>query len=481
MATVVMKFGGSSVADAGKIRRCAQHAIDARRRGDVPVVVVSAMGDSTDDLIDLARTVAVGADAPGPDKRELDQMLATGEQVAIAMMAMTLRAAGLPAQSLTGGQAGILTDAVHGRATITSVDTRRLRGVLGDGQIPVVAGFQGVSPAGDITTLGRGGSDTTAVTLAAALGAGNQADDEPVWCEIYKDVDGVFTADPRLAPEARRRHVVRYDEMLEAAALGSQVIHPRAVELAKRYAVPVRILHSQEPGPGTWVVGPGGQGEGARGRRNVMAQADAGSGGAGLAAAGGPRWLVPVVESRVVSGVVLKKNVGRVSLRGVANRAGVQAEVFLPLAKAHLPVDDIIQEDDGPGTINLTFTMDREDLREATALVQRAAGSLGAQAVRIDAGLCTVSAVGAGMRTTPGVAGTMFKALADAGIVVQNITTSEIRISCVLDERDGPTAVRRIHAAFGLESDDGEAAALAAMAALAVREVKPASLESAEQ
>lgn len=426
-AVVVQKFGGTSVADAEKLRASARHAVAARERGLGVVLVVSAMGDGTDDLLALAQSLGPQA----TDKRELDQLLATGEQVAVSMMAMTLRSAGVAAVSLTGAQAGIRTDSVHGRASIRQVEGSRIESLLAQGIVPVVAGFQGVTDGGDVTTLGRGGSDTTAVALAARFGAE---------CEIYKDVDGVFTADPRIVPEARLRPAVLYDEMLEAASLGSQVIHPRAVELAKKFGVPVRVLHSQRADQ--------------QQRGTVMLSEDAS------------------MESRVVSSVVLKRGVGRVSIRGLKNAPGVQAAVFTPIAQAHVPVDDIIQEDDGPGTIGLTFTLDKSDLPEVNAVLQQIAPTLGAQALRIDGGLCTVSAVGAGMRTSSGVAAVMFQALAAEGITVENITTSEIRISCVVAEKEGERAVRCVHRAFGLHS----VAAEEAQARLLVEaEVKPQS------
>jgi len=424
-AVVVQKFGGSSVADAGKMKLCAQRVVEERRAGRAVVVVVSAMGDATDDLIDLAKTAA-----EIPDRRELDQLLATGEQVSVAMFALVLQGMGLEAVSLTGAQAGIRTDAAFGRAMITRVDSSRIREELRAGRVPVVCGFQGVTEHGETTTLGRGGSDTTAVALAGALiEAGDAAA-----CDIYKDVEGVYTADPRLVPDARRREVVTYDEMLEAAALGSQVIHPRAVELAKKYGVPLRVLHSHRPGGG-----------GAETGTRVLGED-------------------PEMESRIVSSVVLKRNVGRVSLRALSNRPGIQAAVFGPIAGAGISVDDIIQEDDGPGTINLTFTIDRKDLAEITPIVHKAAADLaGAQArapeaVRFDVGLSTVSVVGAGMRTSAGVASMLFEALAAEGVLIENITTSEIRISCVVSEAVGERALRAAHEAFGLGSAEREAA-----------------------
>ncbi|MFN0011337.1 MAG: aspartate kinase [Phycisphaerales bacterium] len=443
-AVVVQKFGGSSVADALKMRACAARVRAERQAGRGVVVVVSAMGDTTDDLLELADTVSAepeggpgggpdGGHRPPPDRRELDQLLATGEQVSVAMMALVLKGEGIDAISLTGAQAGVRTDAAYGRAAILDVSCQRLQAEIAAGRVPVVAGFQGTCESGDTTTLGRGGSDTSAVAIAAALrSAGMEAS-----CDIYKDVDGVFTADPRVEPQARQRPVVTYDEMLETAALGSQVIHPRGVELAKKFGVPLRVLHSHQPGTGTLVL---------------------------------PED--PTMESRVVSSVVLKKNVARVSIRGLRNAAGIQAAVFGPIAAAGISVDDIIQEDDGPGTINLTITFDRKDVAELTPIVHRVAGELnatgsagggGVGAVRFDSGLATVSVVGAGMRTSPGVASVLFRAFADAAIKVENITTSEIRISCVVAETDAQRAVRAAHAAFGLHSEDAEQAKAAVL------------------
>lgn len=438
---VVQKFGGTSVADAAKLRASAQHVLAALDAGRRVVVVVSAMGDATDDLLDLARSVHAGDVAltnTSGAQRELDQLLSTGEQVSAALMALTLRALGREAVSLTGAQVGIVTDAVFTRATITAIDGSSLRALLDRGVVPVVTGFQGVTLAGDTTTLGRGGSDTTAVALAAHLGGS---------VEIYKDVDGVFTADPRIEPAARKLDAVTYDEMLEAAALGSQVLHPRAVELAKAFGTPVRVLHSQER--------------------------------AGRVGAGTVIIAEDPNHDRPVTSVVLKKHVGRVSIRGVVNRAGVQSEVFSPLAAAHIPVDDIIQEDDGAGTIGLTFTLDRQDMTAMHETIQASAQRVGAQALRLEEGLSTVSAVGSGMRTQAGVAARLFAALAGEGVAIENITTSEIRVSCVVRESDGPRATRAIHKAFGLDQPEAAGASGASGATSAPRTpAVPASVDT---
>lgn len=438
---VVQKFGGTSVMDAACMARSARHAIAATRRGLRVVLVVSAMGHHTDELLELAGTVSHDA-TDMACRRELDQLLATGEQAAVAMMALVLRSMGAKAVSLTGGQAGIRTDSVHGRSAITGVDPGRLVQLLEQEIIPVVAGFQGICPAGDVTTLGRGGSDITAVALAAALGG---------TCEIYKDVDGVFTADPRLVPEARLRAVITYEEMIEAAVGGSQVIHPRAVELARSRSVPLRVLHSQaEPGQTGTIV-------------SHQAAIDM----AGEAS----QESTPLVSS-----VVLKKRVGRISLRGLPARLGVQSAIFSPLAARHLLVDDIIQEEGGDGRVWLTFTLDDGDLPEATQIVAEAVDAMENHqasmpiSVESSGGLCTVSAVGIGMRTASGVAAMVFEALAAAGIAVQNISTSDIRISCVMEASQGPTAVGVLHCAFGLQSMGTE---LRAPAAGSQTEMKP--------
>ncbi|MBC7772557.1 MAG: aspartate kinase [Pyrinomonadaceae bacterium] len=417
MKLVVQKFGGSSVANADRMRKCAERAVAAKQRGDRVVMVVSAMGDTTDDLLELAAKVT-----QTPSRREIDQLLATGEQVSSALMAMTLQGLGHDAISMTGAQSGIQVESnSFTRARITSIDQSRLMKEIDAGRIPVVTGFQGVTDSGETATLGRGGSDTTAVALAAALKADV--------CEIYTDVDGIFTSDPRIVPTARRRDKFTYDEMLEAASLGARVMHPRAVEVGKKYNVQIRVLHSQEEGLGTLIAG----------------EDDS-------------------MESRVVACVALKNDLGRIMIRDLPNRAGVQSAIFEPIAAAKVSVDDIIQEETSLGHIALTFTLDRGDLAEVKPMVERAAkiiwaeknggvGNGGADAgIVVRTGYCKVSAIGAGMRSHSGGASTMFKTLAEQGIRIENITTSEIAISCILEEADGPKALRAVHDAFGLAS-----------------------------
>lgn len=423
MAVIVQKFGGSSVADAARIRHCASRVAEARRQGHDVAVVVSARGDTTDDLITLA-----GEITPSPEKREMDQLLACGEQISISLMSMALTAMGCPAISLTGAQCGIRTDGSHTRARIRDIDPTRLRAEFKAGKVPVVAGFQGMGDSGDVTTLGRGGSDTTAVALAAALRA-----DE---CEIYTDVDGVYTADPRIVPHARLRNAIGYDEMMEAASQGAKVMHLRAVELGKKAGVGIRVRHSMRHGPGTLITDDPARME----------------------------------TSRAVSTVALKTDIGRVTLAGLPNRPGLQRLIFDPIAAAGISVDDIIQtealgvsgREPGPdfaqshadtppsGFCNVVFTLDKTDLADVKPLVERALESLGQGRLHVDLGLAKVSAVGVGMQSQPGVAATMFKAMADAGIRIANITTSEIKISCIIDEADGRQAVGVVHDVFDL-------------------------------
>ena len=408
MALIVQKFGGSSVADADRIRRCAQRAYDARRAGNDVVVVVSAMGKTTDKLIELAHEIT-----PGPAKREMDQLMAAGEQVSIALTAIALETLGQEAVSLTGAQAGILTEAAHTKARIRTISPEPIRKHLASGKVVVVAGFQGVTPDGQVTTLGRGGSDTTAVALAAALKA-----DE---CEIYTDVDGVYTADPRIVPNARKIDRISYEAILELASLGAKVMASRSILFGMKYGVPIHVRHSMLPDPGTWIVNETDE-----------------------------------MEQDEVTGVALKTNLGRITLTGLPGGPGVQARIFATVGAAGIIVDDIIQSEVAPDHTNVSFTVDHADLVDIRPVLDRIVRELGRGEVRVDVGLCKVSAVGVGMRSHTGVAARMFKALAEAkgaggrGIAIQNITTSEIKISCILAKEDGEAAMRAVHEAFGL-------------------------------
>ncbi len=417
MPLVVQKFGGSSVADPDRIRRCAQRAYDTRRRGNDVIVVVSAMGKTTDRLIELAEEIA-----PQPPKREMDQLLATGEQVTSALAAMALETLGQPAVSLTGPQVGFYTDSSHTKARIRSINEQVIRRHLADGRVVVVAGFQGVAPDGSITTLGRGGSDTTAVALAAALKAKE--------CEIFTDVDGVYTADPRLVPSARKISRISYEAIIELAALGAKVMALRSVLLGAKFGVPIHVRHSMLPDPGTMIV---------------------------------PE--TPEMENEMVTGVALKTNLGRVTLPALPNTAGVQSRIFAAIASSNILVDDIIQNESGD-SMSVSFTVEHGDLADIKPVLDKILADVGATpakglgtgsrgeapggAVRVDVGLCKVSAVGVGMRSHTGVASRMFKALAEAGIRIQNITTSEIKISCILAKEDGEKALRSVHDAFDL-------------------------------
>lgn len=425
MGVIVQKFGGSSVADAAKIRHCASRIAEARRRGDHIAVVVSARGDTTDDLLAMAAEIS-----ETPDKREMDQLLATGEQISISLMSMALKTMGFDAISLTGSQCGIRTDGSHTRARITAVDPARMEREFAAGRVPVVAGFQGVAESGDVTTLGRGGSDTTAVALAAALKA-----DE---CQIFTDVDGVYTADPRIVPHAHLKETISYDEMMEAASQGAKVMHLRAVELGKKAGVPIRVLHSLRHGRGTLITDD----------------------------------VTSMETQRAVSSVALKTDMGRVTLAGLPNQPGLQRRIFDRIAAAGISIDDIIQTEtlagggsggetgqafaqthaDAPttGLCNIVFTLDKTDLADVRPLIEKVLEEIGQGRIHVDLGLSKVSAVGVGMQSQPGVAAKMFKALAEAGIRIANITTSEIKISCIVDEADGKTGLRAVHDAFEL-------------------------------
>ena len=402
MSIVAMKFGGTSVADAEKIRAAARRAIRTQKQGHQVVMVVSAMGKETDRLEALAGEVA-----QRPPKREIDQLLATGEQVTISLMAMAMEDLGAAAISFTAGQIGMITDDVHTKARIKSIDVRRIHDQLAAGKIVIVAGFQGVTEGGAVTTLGRGGSNVTLVALAAALGADV--------CENYTDVDGVFTADPRIVPNARKVAQVSYDEMLELASLGANVLHNRAVEFAKKYNVPIHVRSSLNNRKGTMIV----------------AETES-------------------MERIVVSGAALKDKLARIALRNVPDHPGMAAKIFHTMHDQGVVVDDIIQtKDENEETARISFTVDLPDLPDARAVCDKLAASLRCD-VRYEDHLAKVSVVGIGMRVHTGVADRMFSALAAAKINIQNITTSEIKISCLIDRAQGARALRVVHDAFEL-------------------------------
>lgn len=417
MATIVQKFGGTSVGDPERIRRCAQRVAAAREAGHQVVVVVSAMGDTTDDLIALAERVHAE-----PDRREMDALMATGEQVSAALMAMALHAMGVPARSLTGWQCGMRTTAAHRKARILSIDAARLQRELASGRVPVVCGFQGIAEVdggGDVTTLGRGGSDTTAVALAAALDV--RADGG--CCEIYTDVDGVYTADPRRVPNAAKLSVISYEEMLELAALGAGVMHARAVMFGEKYGVPIHVRHSQRPDEGTLITD-----EDTVRERHGM-------------------------EDIAVIGCALKPDLGRVSLRRIPNEPGVQGRIFERIADAHIMVDDIVQTEFGD-MASISFTVDHGDLADVKIAASHVLDELGTGELAIEIGLAKVSAVGTGMKSHTGVASRMFRALGSAKVPIHNITTSEIKISCIVPKEHGQRALQVVHDAFNLERGD---------------------------
>ena len=405
MPTLVMKFGGTSVADPERIRRAARRVAEAKADGHQVAVVVSAMGHTTDELIGLAGKVA-----REPARRELDALMSTGEAVSAALIAMALEDQGLPARSLNAFQCAMRTDGGHGRARLEGVDADGLHRMLEQGVIPVVTGFQGIAASGDITTLGRGGSDTTAVAIAAALAVQRDGG----CCEIYTDVDGVHTADPRLVPDATKLGAITYDEMLELAAMGAGVMHARAVVFGQRHGVPIHVRHSQRPEPGTMI-----------------------------------QRETPHMESIAVIGCALKTDLGRVHLQGLPRTAGVQGLVFSAIASRGLIVDDIIQTE-GANAVDLAFTVEHGDLPEVKTAVGEVLQRLGSGRIDLEIGLAKVSAVGTGMRSHAGVASRMFQVLGDAGVPIRNITTSEIRISCLVPQEHGERSLRLVHEAFGL-------------------------------
>src|SRR5215213_8753415 len=411
MSLIVQKFGGTSVATPEKILAAARKAIRAQNEGHQVVMVVSAMGHHTDELVDLAERIT-----DRPPAREMDMLLATGEQVSVALMAMAIQELGVPAISFTGAQIGLVTDSFHTKARIKNIATERMAQALDDGKVVIVAGFQGVDEHYNITTLGRGGSDTTAVALAAVLGADA--------CEIYTDVDGVYTTDPRVVPEARKIDRISYDEMLELASLGAGVMHSRSIEFAKKYGVPIHVRSSFSDAPGTWIV----------------AESDA-------------RRL-----GVTVTGAALAKDEARITILGVPDRPGVVHSLFHTIAAANIVVDMIVQNVATEGTTEVSFTIDSDDLAETLRAAEKAAQAIGASGVAHQAEVAKVSVVGLGMRTHTGVATEMFEALAEAGINIQMITTSEIKISVLVERGSAAAALRAVHRAFGLEHPGAPAA-----------------------
>ena len=401
MPLVVQKFGGTSVADAAKIRSAAARAVAAKRAGNQVVLVVSARGHKTDELIDLA-----GGVSHSPSPREMDMLLATGEQESVALMAIAIQAQGEPAVSLTGGQIGIVTDSTYTKARIRKIDTHRIRRELDLGKIVVAAGFQGVDEDTNITTLGRGGSDTTATALAAVLGA-----DE---CEIYTDVEGVFTTDPRQVQAARKTERLSYDEMLELASLGAGVMHSRSIEFAKKYRVPLRVRPSFSDGEGTLIA-------------------------------------PPAENTPVVSGMALARNEARVSLCDIPDRPGVMSLIFTKMAERTIPIDMVVQDVAQAGRAEVSFTVPQDDLANTLTAAQQAVDELGAGRVQHGTNVSKISVVGLGMRAHTGVAAQMFQSLADAGISIGMITTSEIKISTLVSREQCDAAALAVHSGFGLD------------------------------
>ncbi|MGA1258603.1 MAG: aspartate kinase [Ilumatobacteraceae bacterium] len=416
MALIVQKYGGTSVADPERMRNVARHIATTRAAGHQLVVVVSAMGKATDNLLQLARQVSTN-----PPSREMDMLLTTGERISMALLCMALHDVGVDAVSFTGSQVGIITDTVHTKAKILEVKGDRVRSALGDDKVAVVAGFQGISTAKEITTLGRGGSDTTAVALAAALDADS--------CEIYTDVTGVFTADPRVVPQARKVPVLQFDEMLEMAGAGSKVLALRSVEFARNHDVPIHVRSSFTWEEGTWVVG----------RHHER---------------------MKNMEEPVISGVVQDASESKITILTVPDRPGVSADIFEALATANVNVDMIVQNTSTSGTTDISFTVPKADVSTAEPIVARIARDLGAGGVNHDDDIAKVSLVGAGMKTSPGVAAKMFRVLADNGVNIEMISTSTIRISVVVRAPMMQTAVQALHTAFGLDSGDDYSAPL---------------------
>ena len=405
MALIVQKYGGTSVADAERIKNVAKRIARTRDEGNQVVVVVSAMGDTTDELIQLAYQIS-----EKPDNRELDVLLSTGEVVSSTLLAMALHSMGYPAISLSGAQAGIRTDAAYSGARILQIEPKRVVKELDKGNIVIVAGFQGITEDMDITTLGRGGSDTTAVALAASLGA--------EVCQIYTDVEGVYSADPRLVPEAHHLDEIHYEEMLELATYGAKVVHPRAVELGELFNIPILVASSFTENPGTLIHG----------------------------------GVSMEVRDKVRS-IVYDLNVGKITVVGVPDRPGIAAAIFSPLAKASISVDTIVQNASIQGITDLTFTVVKGDLARAMEVVKPIASQIGARECASDDKLGAVSIIGTGMQNTPGFAARMFSTLSENNINIQLITTSEVRITCIINAEQVQEAVRALHRAFEIEEE----------------------------
>jgi aspartate kinase len=430
---VVQKYGGSSVADAASIKRVAERIVANRRAGRDVCVVVSAMGDTTDELIDLAEQVS-----PFPPGRELDMLLTAGERIAMALLAMAIHDLGVEARSFTGSQAGVITDSVHGKARIIDVTPGRIQGALAEGAVAIVAGFQGVSQdTKDITTLGRGGSDTTAVALAAALRA--------EVCEIYTDVDGVFSADPRIVATARQLPSVTYEEMLELAASGAKVLHLRCVEYARRFDLPIHVRSSFSDREGTWVVGDPSR---------VPATSVAGH-----RPDSAPDSPGETVEQPIIAGVAHDRSEAKVTVVGVPDKPGEAALIFETIAEAAINIDMIVQNVSAAATglTDISFTLPKAEGQRALGALSARQGEVGFESLRYDDAIGKVSLVGAGMRTHPGVSASFFRALSDAGVNVEMISTSEIRISVVTRADDLDAAVAAVHTAFGLDAENPEA------------------------
>ena len=424
MGLVVAKFGGSSVADAASILRVAKRIVNTKNAGNQVVVVVSAMGDTTDELLDLAKEVS-----PNPPGRELDMLLTAGERISMAVLAMAISDLGVEARSYTGSQAGLITDSTHGKARIVDVTPARIEEALADGAVPIIAGFQGVSQdTKDITTLGRGGSDLTAVAIAAALKADV--------CEIYTDVDGIFSADPRIVPKARQVPRITYDEMMELAAAGAKVLHLRCVEYAKRFDVPIHVRSSFSDREGTFVIA------------DLKDQSKIEK----LSAQGA------VMEQPIIAGVAHDLGDAKITVVAVPDRPGMAAAIFQTVANAGVNLDMIVQNVSASGATetDISFTVPHIDLAKTELALRKAQSEIGFKDVETDDKIAKISLVGAGMRSHPGVSATFFKAIADAGVNVEMISTSEIRISIVTRADDAKAAVQALHSAFGLDAD-GEA------------------------